>query len=157
MSGRAPRVLLLAGGLLLAALAALLYWAGTGSSAAPRLRVVGAYVPQPASPDVAAAYFTVVNSGSAPDALTGVTSNVSSDAMLHRSTAMTMDMVSAAAVPAHGRLTLSPGGYHVMLEHPTRSLVSGDRITLTLHFRIGPAITLQVPVEPIGYQPGSGT
>jgi copper(I)-binding protein len=157
MSGRAPRVLLLAGGLVLAVLAALLYWADTGSSAAPHLRVVGAYVPQPASPDVAAAYFTVVNSGSAADALIGVTSDVSSDAMLHRNTAMTMEMVSSATIPAHGRLTLSPGGYHVMLEHPTRSLVSGDHITLTLKFRAGPAITFQVPVEPIGYQPGSRT
>ncbi|GAB3971519.1 copper chaperone PCu(A)C [Actinoallomurus acanthiterrae] len=119
----------------------------------PRLRVSGAYVPRPASPDVAAAYFTVVNSGDSADELTGVTADVSAQAMMHQSAAGTMRMIERIPVPAHGRLTFAPGGYHVMLEHPMRSLRAGDHVRLTLRFRRSAAMTVEAPVEPIGYRP----
>lgn len=40
------------------------------------LTITGGYLPQPASPDVAAAYFTITNAGSSSDTITKVTSNV---------------------------------------------------------------------------------
>ncbi len=157
---RAPFAALMAAGVVvLVAAAALVAWAavpGAARGSAPRLRVEGAYVPQPASPDVAAAYFTVVNSGGAADTLTGVRSDVSGDTMVHRTVGERMQMVSDPPVPAHGRLVFSPGGYHVMIDKPVRRLRAGDHVTLTFTFRRSAAITLRVPVEPVGYRPDGG-
>jgi copper(I)-binding protein len=149
-SRRAPMLLLAPGGMTIAVIVALVVWASSTASRPPDLRVVGAYVPQPASPDVAAAYFTVTNSGGQQDELTGVTSDVSAETMMHRSTAQTMEMVRTLRVPAHGRLVFSPGRYHVMLEKPTRRLRQGDRVELTLGFRRSAAITVEAVVKPVG-------
>jgi copper(I)-binding protein len=141
--------LLAVGVVIVAAVAA---WTSSVPASRPDLRVVGAYVPQPASPDVAAAYFTVLDEGGAGDELTGVGSDVAAETMMHRSTGQTMEMVGSAAVPAKGRLVFRPGGYHVMLEKPVRSLRPGDHVTLTLRFRRSTPITVRAPVEPIGYR-----
>ena len=45
---------------------------GGGEHCAGALRVRGAYIPQQASESEAAAYFTVTNTGDAPDTLTAV-------------------------------------------------------------------------------------
>ncbi|MCW2945111.1 MAG: uncharacterized protein JWR24_1828 [Actinoallomurus sp.] len=150
---RTPMLLLAAGGMAIAVIVALVLWASSAASRPPDLRVVGAYVPQPASPDVAAAYFTVTNSGGEQDELTGVTSDVSAETMMHRSTAQTMEMVGTLPVPAHGRLVFDPGRYHVMMEKPTRRLRQGDHVALTLSFRRSAAITVEAIVKPVGYRP----
>ena len=144
------RTLLLAGGTAVISAAAVVAWA---SPVAPHLRVEGAYVPQPASPDVAAAYLTVLNSGGARDELTGVRSDVSAETMVHRSVGQRMEMAGPLAIPAHGRLVLGPGGYHVMIEMPVRRLRQGDRVRLTLRFRRSAAITVAAPVMPLDYRP----
>jgi periplasmic copper chaperone A len=150
----ARRTPLLAVGVgVVAVVAAVAAWTSSTPAKRPDLRVVGAYVPQPASPDVAAAYFTVVDEGRAGDELTGVASDVAAETMMHRSTGQTMAMVGSVAVPAKGRLVFRPGGYHVMLEKPVRSLRPGDHVTLTLRFRRSAPITVRAPVEPIGYRP----
>lgn len=154
---RAPFTAFMAAGVaVLAVAAALVAWAYPSGGSAPRLRVEGAYVPQPASPDVAAAYFTVVNSGGAADTLTGVRTDVSGDAMMHRTAGERMEMAADLPVPAHGRLVFAPGGYHVMIEKPVRRLRAGDHVTLTFTFRRTAAITLRAPVEPVGYRPDGG-
>lgn len=130
--------------------------ASSARSGGPELRVAGAYVPEPASPDVAAAYFTVINDGDTADELTGVTSDVSAETMMHRDTGQAMAMVGSVPVPAHGRLVFRPGGYHVMVEKPAPRPRRGDHVTLTLRFRHSAAITVRAPVEPIGYRPGAG-
>lgn len=149
---RRTPVLLIVG----AVVVALAAWMSAGTPGAPHLRVVGAYVPEPPSPDVAAAYFTVINTGGSADELTGVTSDVSAETMTHRSTGQTMEMVRSVPIPAHGRLAFRPGGYHVMLERPERRLRRGDHVTLTLRFRRSAAITVHAPVEPIGYPSPEG-
>jgi copper(I)-binding protein len=117
------------------------------------LHVTEPYVPQPASPDVAAAYFTITNSGSRPAVLTGVGSDVSAMSMMHENTGTTMRMLGPMTVPAHGELVFSPGRYHVMLESPTRTLKQGDRVRLTLSFEGAGQITVDAPVMPVGYHP----
>jgi copper(I)-binding protein len=151
--GRLPVLFLASGAAAIAVIAALTVWASSAASQTPELHVVGAYVPQPASPDVAAAYFTVTDSGGGGDELTGVASDVSAQTMMHRSTGQTMEMISTVPVPAYGRLVFGPGGYHVMLEKPARRLRQGDHLKLTLRFRRSPAITVDVPVKPVGYRP----
>jgi periplasmic copper chaperone A len=69
------------------------------------LHVTQPYVPQPASPDVAAAYFTIINSGSRPAVLTSVGSDVSAMSMMHESTGTTIT-VDAPVMPV---------GYHPVL------------------------------------------
>lgn len=136
-----------------AVIVTLVAWRSSAPASRPDLRVAGAYVPRPASPDVGAAYFTVVNSGDTADELTGVTSDIAAKTMMHRSTGQTMEMIGSVPVPARGRLVFGPGGYHVMLEKPARPLRPGDHVTLTLRFRRSAPITVRAPVEPIGYRP----
>lgn len=158
---RVSRLLLAAGGLVVAVLLALLGWARTGTvspaGAAPRLRVADGYAQQPAYA-AAYAYLTIVNSGSRADTLTGVESDVSADAMPVSTPmsmpTMPMSMPSQVVVPAHGSLVLDPGGYRIALDKPVRRLRPGEWISLTLRFRTSAPITLQIPVRPFGHRPG---
>lgn len=138
----------------------------TGSGQAGAMHVTGAYIPQPASNTVAAAYFTVADSGAA-DVLTGPTSDVSTDVGLHKTvdsgSTGTMLAVPSIAIPAHGSASLKPGGYHVMLLHPS-TLRVGQQVRMTLSFQHAAPLTLMVPVVPLtdsgsmgGMQTGSGS
>lgn len=123
----------------------------TGSGQAGAMRVSGAYIPQPANPGVAAAFFTVTDTGAA-DALTSVSSNVTGDVGLHETvehgTTGVMVPVARMTVPAHGTLRLQPGGFHVMLMHPS-ALTVGEQVSLTLHFTHAAPVSLRVPVVPL--------
>jgi copper(I)-binding protein len=114
------------------------------------LTVTGAYVPAPASPDVAAAYFTVHNHASSADTLTAISSPLTSNVHLHHYVrsggAERMAPLARLTTPAHSTGVLVPGGNHVMLMHPKRQLRQGDSITLRLHFTRAGTLTLTVPV-----------
>jgi hypothetical protein len=56
-----------------------------------------------------------------------------------------MQPVPQIAIAAHRAVSFAADGYHIMLEHPTRSIQPGDRVSLTLHFAEGGAVT--VPFE----------
>jgi periplasmic copper chaperone A len=158
-SRRTPVGLIAAGIAVLVAAAALFWWgtaAGSSKPSGAKLAIINAYVPQPASPDVAAVYFTVTNTGSHPDTLTGVSTDVSTESMMHESVGETMSMVDSLSIPAHGSIKFSPDGYHVMLEKPSRTLRQGDHIQLTLTFGHSAPITVQAPVVPLGYRPDAG-
>lgn len=131
----------------------------TGSGQAGSMHVSGAYIPVPANPNVAAAYFAVKDTGAA-DTLTGVSSNVTGDVGLHKTvehgTTGAMVPVATMDVPAGGTLALQPGGFHVMLMHPT-ALTVGEQVSLTLHFTHAAPVSLQVPVVPLTAQNDMGT
>lgn len=112
------------------------------------LTVTGAYVPVPASPDVAAAYFTLTNAGATPAVLVTVGSDVSTDTTLHTYTADKTRMVPLAALPIPGgaSVKLAVGSTHVMIMHPSRALTAGTTVRLTLRFRAGTAVTVTAPV-----------
>ncbi len=114
------------------------------------LRVVDAYLPQPASPAVAAIYLTVKNSGNRPDALVAVSSAAATDSMLMTENANgTMGMLRDLRVPAHGQASLVPGRDHVMLEQPHGTLAVGQHVTVTLRFQHAGTLTISVPVVPL--------
>lgn len=135
---------------------------GSKASAAPRiqtasatlgtLRIGGGYIPQPANPAVAAAYFKIANSGSGADTLLSVSSDASKDVGLHKTiehgTTGTMVPVASLVVPAGGSLAMAPGGNHVMLEDPS-TLTVGKSVSLTLHFARAGEVTLRFPVVPL--------
>ena len=130
---------------------------GDAKPAGPaRLTVSGGYIPRPLLTDMAAAYFTVTNSGGGAARLTSVTSTLAAHATLHTTSHDTMQQVPSLPVPAGGRLTLGTGGDHVMLEDLSRRPSVGDKVTLTLHFaHASPAtVTVTVPVRPTTYTPG---
>ncbi|RUZ41237.1 copper chaperone PCu(A)C, partial [Mesorhizobium sp. M7A.F.Ca.US.003.02.1.1] len=73
----------------------------------------------PAGAKVAGGYFTITNKGSAPDRLVSISSDVSEKAELHemgvKDGVMTMRPVAGGLeIPAGGKVTLAPGGYHLM-------------------------------------------
>ena len=130
--------------------------ASASSSAQARIgdiSIRGSYIPQPASPDVAAAYLTIVNSGSSSDTVTRVTTSVTNDVMAMSEADSggvgTMTDLSSVTIPAHGSITLSPGHAHLMLEQPDQTLVNGDQVRMTITFAKAGTVSLTVPVVPL--------
>ena len=110
------------------------------------LQITGAYVPAPASPDVAAAYFSVTNRGSTSDTLTSVLSDVSTQTGLHTYAGSTMVPLRSLAIPAGKIARLLVGGTHLMIESPTRALAAGQTVRLTLTFASAGAVVVMAPV-----------
>ncbi|MEU5208498.1 copper chaperone PCu(A)C [Streptomyces sp. NPDC020742] len=120
-------------------------WIPSGASAAGRPAGTGAS--GGAGPESTAAFFTLRNTGGAPDVLTGVTGPAGHRAMLSRTVdighnARSMAMVRSATVPAGGTLRMTPTTVDIMIS-PAPTLAPGDRLTLTLHFRDGPPRTVR--------------
>jgi copper(I)-binding protein len=112
-------------------------------------QVFDAYAPASAAPDVASAYFTLVNTGSLPDTLVGVTSSVGR-AMMHterQENGLTrMVPVPRIPVPAGDTLRFRFGGYHVMITGLAAPPAVGDTIMLTLRLASGKAIAVSALV-----------
>lgn len=142
------------------ALAALMLPACGGRSSASAvaarvgdIEVLDAYLPDPASPSVAALYLTVRNTGAHADALIGASSPISASASMHSETAdgmaETMTPIARVPVPAHGEATLAPGHDHVMLEALNASLRTGETVPVTLRFARAGTVVVRVPVVPL--------
>jgi len=122
------------------------------ASAATPIVVGGAYVREPATPENAAAYFTVYNNTDAPDVLTTVTSGAGGTTSLH-SDGPTGSMVLNAGgltIPAHSQVSLSPGQGHVMIEQLYGPLRPGQTVNLQLQFQTNGLILVTAPVIAIG-------
>ncbi|RKN07235.1 copper chaperone PCu(A)C [Streptomyces radicis] len=120
---------------------------GDDAASPPDLSARGAFIPEPATADLAAAFLTVENAGGTDDALTSVTSDIAGTVEIHETVDNAMRQVDALPVPAGGELDLARGGNHVMLMDLTSQPVEGDTVTLELHFETSDPIALDVPVE----------
>jgi copper(I)-binding protein len=119
---------------------------GLGGAADP-IVVSGAYVREPASPDVAAAYFTVFNTTASDDTLTSVITGAGQDAVLHADANGSMTVTPGGLrIPAHSSVTLSPGKGHVMIEHLVGTLKPGEIVDLELQFANAGPVVVQAPV-----------
>lgn len=100
----------------------------------------------------AGAYLTLANDGDEPVALVGATSTAYTGIMLHQSSSESgmsrMTMVDSITVPAHGKVALAPGGYHLMLMHAARPLTAGDTVRLTLDFADGSRLPVDFLARP---------
>jgi copper(I)-binding protein len=99
--------------------------------------------PGPDPQSKTAAYLTIVNRGATPDTLLSATADVATSVELHQTREvggmMTMAEVPKIAVAAGARVSLKPGGYHLMLIGLRHGLGPGQTVTLTLRFeRAGP-------------------
>lgn len=123
---------------------------GTPVAEVGQLAIYAAYVPAPPT-DVAALYFVVVNEGSEPDRLLGVSSAGAGMAMLHQTVvdgdSSRMSMVDGGIeIPPGDEIVLEPGGYHVMLMSLVERLELGDTVPATLEFEVAGSVTIEAPV-----------
>lgn len=119
--------------------------------AAPTMDVTDSWVREaPPTSRVLAAYMQITNLTDSELTVTGITSPDFEAAELHRTVVedgvARMLPVPELVIPAHGNITLEPGGLHLMLFDPARPLQQGDTVTLVLHRSDDICITLSVPV-----------
>ncbi|WP_373354357.1 copper chaperone PCu(A)C [Pseudoroseicyclus sp. CXY001] len=106
-------------------------------------------LPYPGAPS-AAAYVSLANPGGPDDALTGASSPLAAEAMLHESVEaegmMRMEPVGALPLPADGAIVMAPGGLHLMLMG-LEPMDEGDLLSLTLSFESGATLALELPLS----------
>lgn len=123
-----------------------------GSASVGTLTIADAYIPQPASPDVAAAYFTVTEHAGQGDVLLSASSVPASRATLMQESSSGADaetmtnLPHGLAIPPQTSVALGPGGYHLMLTDPAAPLTAGGTVVLTLRFQHAGTVTFRVPV-----------
>jgi periplasmic copper chaperone A len=128
---------------------------GLGGAATDPIVVSGAYVREPASPDVAAAYFTVYNTTGTDDTLISVATGAGESATVMTEDASGGMRESAAGlrIPAHSSVTLKPGKGHVMIEHLVGTLRPGQYVNLELDFANAGPVNVSAPVIAINAEP----
>jgi copper(I)-binding protein len=98
----------------------------------------------------AAGYFALSNASAQPVTLTAAASPDCGQLMLHRSISENgtarMEMVASVVVPAHGTVTFSPGGYHLMCMAPTAAIAPGQSMPVSLRFSDGTSLSANFPV-----------
>lgn len=125
-----------------------------GSGDAPRVKVQDAFIPEPASGDMAAGFFIVHNGGGA-DTLTSVSSSVAGQVTLHSTKDGVMREQESFAVPADGELDFERGGNHLMFENLKRKPKEGDKVSVELHFAKAGTVKVAFPVKAATYNPTS--
>ena len=100
----------------------------------------------------AAGYAVIRNAGDEPLRLNGARSPDYGMVMLHHSRLAhgdsTMEMIDHLDIPPHGSATLAPGGYHLMLSQPTRTIKPGDHVKVSFEFAGGGELQTDFSVRP---------
>ncbi|MGE0045355.1 MAG: copper chaperone PCu(A)C [Hyphomonadaceae bacterium] len=100
---------------------------------------------------VAAGYMTLTNSTDAPLALTGVQSPRAGRVEVHEMTMegamMHMRAIPSLTIPAHGSVSLSPGGTHLMFHDMPTPFAAGEAIPVMLTFDNGARVDALLPVR----------
>lgn len=107
-------------------------------------------------------YVRIANRGATADRLVAARSPIARTVELHRSMdgsatmngmkmsgVMSMERVPAVTIPAHGSVTLAPGGYHLMAIGLRHDLHANERFTVQLHFKSAGWLPVTVRVRPI--------
>jgi hypothetical protein len=112
----------------------------------------------PKGAEVGAAYVEIRNIGAEADKLTGGAAdfaNVEIHEMSMQGNVMQMrEVKDGLAIPAHGDVKLTPGGYHLMLTGLKHPLVKGETAKLTLTFQRAGAVTVDFTVVGVGAASG---
>jgi copper(I)-binding protein len=109
----------------------------------------------PPGSKVGAAYLTFTNTGSEQRKLLKITSTISDEVTLHRTSVTSqgttrMWPMAVLAVEPGETLRLEPGGIHVMFNALKSPLVAGQKVPLTIKFDGGePEFTLLLEVRPL--------
>lgn len=102
-------------------------------------------------------YLTITNAG-APDTLTTVSTPVAGIAQVHQTIndngVMKMRPVTSLPIGQDKSVTLSPGGYHIMLMDLKQTLKQGENFPITLTFAKAGQITATAIIEKAGAASG---
>ena len=105
----------------------------------------------PPTASVLAAYMVISNSGEYPVEITAVASPDFDHTELHRtvleSGVASMVPIEKLEIPAGGKISLEPGGVHLMLISPLHPLREGDSATLILQSADGSSDRITTPVK----------
>ena len=108
----------------------------------------------PKGAEVGGGYLTIHNNGATPDRLTGGTADfahVEVHQMKSVNGVMEMrELKEGLAIPAHGSVALSPGGYHIMFTHLAHPLMKGESVKATLKFEHAGPVEVEFNVMGIG-------
>ncbi|HVY14494.1 MAG TPA: copper chaperone PCu(A)C [Rhodopila sp.] len=123
-------------------------------AAPPDVQVTNAWARASAGPASTGAAYVSLTAGAQADQLIGASTPVAQTAEVHESTneggIMRMRAVHTLDIPAGKTVTLSPGGYHIMMFNLHHPLVAGQDFPLTLTFAHSAPVTVTVAVRPIG-------
>jgi copper(I)-binding protein len=117
----------------------------------------------PKGAKVGGGYLTIQNQGSAPDRLTGGSSDVAGSVQVHEMSmqngVMKMRPVeNGLAIDPGKTVKLAPGGYHLMMMDLKAPLKRGEKVPVTLDFEKAGKVTVTFDVEGVGAQgPGGGS
>ena len=129
--------------------------AGGGMAADNGVAVHEAWARASAGAATTGVVYVMLMGGDRADTLVGVSTPVAQSAELHESIddngIMKMRSVPDVPVPAHGMVTFSPGGYHIMLVGLKRPLMAGQGFPLTLRFAHTAPVTVDVTVRGLGH------
>lgn len=119
----------------------------------PQIRVEGLTLsPSIPGQDMVAGYMMIRNEGGAADRLISVQSTAAAHIDIHESRSdergvMRMGAVPGGlSVPAHGTVTLAPGGLHLMVMDVAAPLSVGQRVPITLNFERSGAMQFEAVV-----------
>jgi copper(I)-binding protein len=94
---------------------------------------------------------TLTNAGNSRIVLIGVTSPDYAEVSIHQTQdergMSRMAAVAAIALEVHRTVSFAEGGYHLMLMQPHRPVHPGDKVSITLHFDQGPAVSVLCDVR----------
>jgi copper(I)-binding protein len=115
----------------------------------------------PKGAKVGGGYLTIQNKGSAPDRLTGGSSDVAGSVQVHE---MSMQNGVMKMRPVENGLTIDPGktvklapdGYHLMMMDLKAPLKQGEKVQVTLDFEKAGKVTISLDVEGVGAQRPAG-
>ena len=103
---------------------------------------------------VGAAYLTIKNDGATADKLTGGKADFGTlqvHEMSMTGGVMKMrELTDGLTIPAHGSVTLAPGGYHLMFVDLKSPLVKGEPVKATLNFEHAGAVDVTFDVRAVG-------
>lgn len=121
------------------------------SAWAAGLTVSGAWIRHLPAGVPAGGYFSVQNLGKQPIALVGATSPDYGMVMIHKTVeeggVSKMVAVNKIVLPAGGKVTFRPGGYHLMLMHAKHDIAVGSKVPVTLEFSGGQRVTVVFEVR----------
>jgi periplasmic copper chaperone A len=108
----------------------------------------------PKGAEVGSGYLTIHNNGAAPDRLTGGSADFGAVGVHQMSSAngvsQMRELKDGLAIPPHGSVGFSPGGYHLMFTHLTHPLTKGESVKATLNFEHAGPIEVEFGVMGIG-------
>jgi periplasmic copper chaperone A len=113
----------------------------------------------PPGAKAAAAYVTIANKGAAADQLVAASTPVAGKAQVHTTIntdgVLQMRPVPSLDVKPGAKVTLKPGGYHIMLTELKQPLKEGASFPLSLQFAKAGSVETTVTVAKIGAMTGT--